>query len=200
MSKIKHADGVGHEADPIEQAVDPAVSTPPIPPPTTEQTPAEMLATLSEAVINQDYATVIKLAGIINKAQKSAEEAQHNAKLEALKDVNVRIQAAIENAIAPLISEVEALGGDGIWFLNDWGEGLTDTRCLKVVAKPARTRTTGVGSGKKFDISTTELLIAHGSTDYKDGLTFQQFFDGHTDGNDRYLLRTKLLKIAGYTE
>ena len=67
---------------------------------------------------------------------------------------------------------------------------------MKSQPRAARSGSSG-GGGKKFDISTDDMLSRHGQNEYKDGLTFQQAYESSTDKNWRYAIRQKLLKLEG---
>lgn len=172
---------------------------PPKPAPTIDELKAKIKAMVDANNFGSDFAALSKqLAG----AQASIEAAEREAKQLALKEITDKVQNAIVEAIKPFLAEIETKGGDGVWFVSDWGEALIETRMMK--ARPAAPKKTGGGGsgggGKKFNISTEELLKEHGHKQYKDdGTTYQQAYDADTGGNARYQVRVKLLKEAGLT-
>lgn len=158
------------------------------------KTKDQLLADLQTAMDKGEWKTISSISSQISKLVKGEETAERDAKLVALKDITLKVMKTIEKAVKPFIDAGELDIADGVWFSNDFGEKLTDCRLVKSQAK---VKTGGGGGGKKFDIKTSELLEKHGSEMVGDtGKTFQQAYDANTDGNYRYGLRNKMLKLA----
>jgi len=170
---------------------------PPKPAPTIDELKIKLNAMVDAGNFGSDFATLSKT---LASAHAKIEADQRDATQIALKEVTNRVQSAIVKAIEPFLAEIDAKGGDGVWFVSDWGEALIETRMMK--ARPATKKSSSGGSGgggKKFSISTDELLKEHGHKEYKDGVSYQQAYDADTGGNARYQVRVKLLKEAGLT-
>ena len=174
----------------------------PVKPPTPEPTIDELKAKITAMVAANDFGAEFgTLSKKLASMQAKVESEQREAKQKALADVTEKVQAAINKAIEPYLKEIESKGGDGVWFVSDWGEALVETRLIK--KRPAAAKKSGGGgggSGKKFNISTEDLLKDHGHKAYKDGMTYQEYHDANTGGNPRYQVRLKLLEEAGFIE
>ena len=84
---------------------------------------------------------------------------------------------------------------DGVWFSFDFGESVAACRLTKTA--PHKAVANSSGGGKKYAIKTSELLTKHGDDiSAADGKTYRQLYDATTDGNQRYNIRVKLLKLA----
>ena len=105
-----------------------------------------------------------------------------------------KVKSAITKAVQPLIDSGSLDTADGIWYSNDFGEKAPVVRLSKSAPKATRT---GGGGGKRYPISTSEMLARHGSETYKEGLTFQQAFESNNDRNWRQSIRNALLKLEG---
>ena len=162
-------------------------------PVTQEPSQAELMAQLKAALDKGDFKAVAAVSRKIDGMTKATEKAELEAKRAAVEAMQESVKAAIVEAITPLVDSGELDKADGIWFSYDFGEQPT-VRLLKTQTK---TRTGGGGTGKKFDISTEDMLAKHGQEDYKDGLTFKVAYDQNTDKNWRYAIRQKLLKLEG---
>jgi len=183
-------------------------------PPKTE---AQLMVEMNAAVKSGDYKQVAKVAQELVKFQKAKEQAEHDAKVQALVAVEVLVKGlfggvgailtsghpATADELKNLTTKLKAIQGteldqaDGIWYTNDFGEKLATCRLMK--ATKAAGKTGGGGAGKKFSVSTTELLEKFGSEPYKEGLTFQAAWDSNADKNWRYGIREALLKKSGVT-
>lgn len=161
------------------------------------KTKDQLLAELQTAMDAGEWKSISSISSQISKLVKTEESAERDAKLVALKDITIKVMKAIEKAIKPFVDAGDLDIADGVWFSNDFGEKLTDCRLVKSQAKA---RTGGGGGGKKFDIKTSELLERFGSERIvKDGvetMTFNDSYAANTDGNHRYGLRQKMLKLA----
>ena len=157
----------------------------------------DLLAKMQEAMNSGDFKAVSKISSEIAKLAKSQEDAERKAKEEALKSVTAKVKAAIDKVVQKLKDDKVLDEADGVWYSDDFGEKMTTCRLTK--AAPRAKGTGGGGGGKKFSVSTKELLEQYGSTiiDEESGQTCQQLWDSSTDGNTRYRVRVKLLKVAG---
>jgi len=163
---------------------------------TSEQpTQEQLMAELQAALAAGDFKAVATVSRKIDSLAKQAEKAELDAKRQAVEAIAEKVKAKIIKAIQPMVDAGELDSADGIWFSYDFGEQAPTLRLLKSAAKAARTG--GGGTGKKFDISTDELLAKFGGEEFKDGQTFQQAYETSTDKNWRYAIRTKLLKKEG---
>jgi len=162
--------------------------------PTQEQpTQEQLMADMQAAMQANDWKLVSQVSRKIDQMQRAAEKAELDAKRKALEGMADVVKEAITKAITPLIDAGKLDACDGIWFAYDFGEQAATVRLTKTAT---RTRTGG-GTGKKFDISTEDMLAKHGEEIYKDGLTFRQAYDSNIDKNWRYGIRQKLLKLEG---
>lgn len=160
-------------------------------PKTAKQLEAELIA----AVDGRNFKEVRRLSGEMAKTEAEAEKKAVEDKKAALSKVTDKVKKAIDKVVQGLIEAKELDAADGVWYSNDFGEQLTTCRLLKSQPK-ARSGGSG-GAGKKFSITTTELLSKHGDKvmDSDTGVTFNEAFASNTDGNARYTIRTKLLKL-----
>ena len=161
--------------------------------PSEAELKAQIKAMVDKGEFGSEFAKLSKqLAGL--QAKREADERE--AKQKALVDITEKVKDVIMKATEPLLKEIEAKGGDGIWFVSDWGEALVDVKLMKKA--PAKAKSSGGGGGgKKFSISTDELLAKHGDKMFDESMTFRQAHESTTDGNFRYKVRTKLLKEDG---
>lgn len=157
---------------------------------------AELMQDMNKAVASGDYKAVAKVAQELVKFQKSKEAAELAAKLKVLEEKTDTVKSVISKALAKLVESGELDAADGIWYANDFGEKLVTCRLVKTAARKASTGTGG-GGGKKYSISTKELLEKFGNDEYKDGLSFQSAWDSNDDKNYRYGIRETLLKRNG---
>lgn len=161
-----------------------------------QKTETDLTKEMQDAMKSGDFKAVAKVAQELVKFQKAKEAAELEAKQQILAAVTEEVKAAIEKAVKPLIDSGRLDEADGIWYTNDFGEKLVACRTMKSQTKA---RTGGGGGGKKFSVSTSELLEKFGAEEYKDGQSFQAYWDANTDKNARYGIREALLKKAGYT-
>lgn len=184
---------------PITTTPAPAVATPATPAtPPAPATEESLMAQMTAAVKSGDYKSVAKIAMEITKLQKAKEAAENEARLKVLVALEVDVKAVIMTALRPYINSGKLDKADGVWFSYDFGEKLETIRLSKVATKAAKTGgSTGGGTGKKFAVSTTDLLAKYGTEVYKDGQSFQVAFDSNTDKNWRYGIREALLKKDG---
>jgi len=159
-------------------------------------TEAELKAELDKAYKSGDWKAIAKVAGEIAKFEKAKESAEHEKVLKALEAITEEVKKAVQKVIQPFIDAKKLDKADGIWFVQDFGEKLVTCRLTK--SAPRKAGTGGGGGGKKFDVSTEDLLAKFGDTEYKDGVTFKAAHEATTDKNKRYAIREALLKKGGY--
>ena len=163
--------------------------------PTPEQpTKESLMAELQNALSSGDYKAVASVSRKIDQIERQAEKAELETKRAELEAMSDSVKDAIMAAVEPLVVSGQLDKADGIWFTYDFGEQAPTVRLMKTTT---RTRTGGGGTGKKFDVSTDDMLSKHGSEVYKDGMTFKEAYDSNTDKNWRYAIRQKLLKLEG---
>lgn len=167
---------------------------------TTEEpkTQAQLMEEMNKAVASGDYKAVAKVASELVKFQKAAEQAELEAKTKALEAISQEVKTAIEKAVQKLVDSGKLDQADGIWYTNDFGEKLTTIRLMKSAPKAKTSTGTGGGAGKKFSVTTAELLEKFGADEYKDGQSYQTAWDSNTDKNWRYAIRESLLKKSGH--
>ena len=156
---------------------------------------ATLMAEMNKAVASGDYKAVAKVAQELVKAQKAKETAESAARTAVLDAKTGVVKDTIVKALQKMIDAKELDDADGIWFTFDFGEKEPTCRLMRTAVK--RTGGGGGGAGKKFSISTTEMLTKYGSDEYKDGMTYQSAWELNTDKNWRYAIRESLLKKAG---
>ena len=157
---------------------------------------ATLMAEMNSAVTSGDYKAVAKVAQELVKFQKSKEQAELEAKQAILAEKTGKVKDILDKAVSKLIDSGELDQADGIWYTQDFGEKSTSCRLAKTATK-AKGTGGGGGAGKKFAISTTDLLEKYGTQEYKDGTTYQSAWDANTDKNWRYAIRESLLKKDG---
>ena len=173
----------------------PVIATvPPVAAPVTE---ASLMAQLTEALGKKDFKQVAKVSSEIAKFNKDKEAIELKAKQETLAAITGDIAAAIKKALQPVVDSGKLDQADGIWYAWDFGDKLQTCRLMKTAAKASSAGGTRTGVGKKYDISTSELLTKFGNQEYKDGMTFAEAQEKSTDKNWRYAIREKLLKLNG---
>lgn len=184
VATAQHISTKGDEANMTEEVV---------------KTKDQLLAEMKVATDAGDWKAVSKISSEIAKTVASDEKAEKEAKQNALVAVTDVVKVALDKAVDKIIGtltpdELEAM--DGVWYSRDFGEQLTTCRLSKGAVRKAGG---GGGGGKKFNITTNKLLEDHGSKMMGDsGKTFKKAYDdAGTDGNARYKVRMKLLKVAG---
>jgi len=162
-----------------------------------EVTEAELMAELETALKSKDFKAVAAASRKLDIAVKAKEKAELEVKRAALDSMIEDVKSAIQKAVKPLVDSGKLDAADGIWYSYDFGEQAPTVRLMKSAPKAARSGGSSGGGGKKFDISTDDMLAKHGQEEYKDGLSFQQAYESSTDKNWRYAIRQKLLKLEG---
>jgi len=162
--------------------------------PEPEPTEEELMALLEKALASKDFKAVAAASRKIDSIVKGREKAELEVKRAALEKMGEKVKAVIAKAVKGVVDSGELDEADGIWYSYDFGEAAPTVRLMKTQPRAARA---GGGTGKKFDISTDDMLSRHGGELFKDGLTFQQAYESSTDKNWRYAIRQKLLKLEG---
>lgn len=175
-----------------DEAQPTASPTPVEQPPMTED---QVLVAITNAVAAKDMKLVARLAQDLVKVQKAKEQAEREAKEKAVKDAQDKVSAAIQKAIKPFVDSGSLDSADGVWFSHDFGEGKEPV--CRLLRTAIRTRTGGGGGGKKFNVSTSDLLNKYGEQEYKEGLSYNQAWESNSDKNWRYAIRESLLKRDG---
>ena len=162
--------------------------------PVAQPTEAQLMAELEAALKSKDFKAVAAASRKLDQAVKAKEKAELEVKRAALDAMIDKVKNAIAKAVKPIVDSGDLDVADGIWYSYDFGEQAPVVRLMKTAPRAARA---GGGGGKKFDISTDDMLARHGAEEYKDGLSFQQAYESSTDKNWRYAIRQKLLKKEG---
>ncbi len=161
-----------------------------------EPTEAELMEEIEKALKSKDFKAVASASRKLDQAVKAKEKAELEVKRQALDAMTGEVKDAISKAVKGLVDSGKLDAADGIWYSYDFGEQAPTVRLMK--SQPRATRAGGgTGGGKKYDISTDDMLSRHGQKEYKDGLNFQQAYESSTDKNWRYAIRSKLLKLEG---
>jgi hypothetical protein len=160
-----------------------------------QPTEKELKAQLDTAMKGGDWKAIAKVAGEIAKLEKGKEDAAKELKLKALEGITEKVKAAIQKAVQPFIDSKQLDVADGVWFSQDFGEKLVTCKVTKTAVRKATGG--GGGVGKKFDVSTTDMLAKYGDKVYKDGVTFKVAWEADADKNKRFAIRTALLKLDG---
>jgi len=161
--------------------------------PKDEQT---LMAEMNQAVSTGDYKAVAKVAQELVKAQK-AKEAEELAAKAAILDAKVTtVRDTIMKSLAKMVDAGELDMADGVFFNWDFGDKEPSCRLSKTATR--KSSGGGGGVGKRFSVSTNDLLESFGNEDYKDGMTYRQGWDSNADKNWRYAIRESLLKKGGH--
>lgn len=161
------------------------------------KTEAELMTELQSALKSGDFKVVAKVSTEIAKVQKAKEATELEAKQKLLADLSLKVKGIIDKAISRMIEAGELDAADGIWYVKDFGEKLVTCRLMKSQIK---TRTTGGGTGKRFNFNSVEAVTVgkYASEPYKDtGKTFKEAWESNTDKNWRYAIRQEVLKKEG---
>lgn len=176
------------EAKENATATEPEVATP-----EPELTVEQLMAQMQTAISNNDFKAVSQISRKIDSRNRAIEKAELDAKRAAAEEVGGLVQNAIMSVLNPIVDDGTLDAFDGVWFALDFGDKQATIRLMKTAAKQ-RSGGNG-GTGKKFDISTEDMLSRHGEEVYKDGMTYRAAYDSNVDKNWRYAIRTKLLKL-----
>ena len=162
-----------------------------------ELTIDQLMAQMQDAISANDFKAVSQISRKIDTRNRAVEKAALDEKRAKAAEVgDTVLKGYLENVI-PLIESGLLDSFEGIWISHDFGETAPTIRLLRTATK-ARSSGNG-GTGKKFDISTEDMLSRHGEEVYKDGMTFSVAYQSNVDKNWRYAIRMKLLKLEGIT-
>jgi hypothetical protein len=198
----------------------------------------EIQLQMTDATAKKDWKLVSKLAQSLVKAEADAKGAEQKAKQEALAGMTTTVKSMFDKLVQfltagkePDATEVDEFANalleldgveldkaDGVWYSNDFsaesGHAIT-CRLMKGQAKEAKPKVAGekatsTGGGKKYDISTEDLINEVGAESiFGDGTNatvkagsaysgkaVKSAYDESTDKNWRYGIRTALLKAT----
>lgn len=161
------------------------------------KTQAQLLAEMKAATDAGNWKAVSKISSEIAKMVTAQEKFELDKKQAAVAKLTIDVKAKVDKFIQSMIDTKELDNCDGVWFSYDFGDKASSMRLTKTATRAKGTGGTGGGGGKKFAISTGELLTKHGASVWKDGQTYQQVYDSNTSGNSRYVVRCALLKLEG---
>lgn len=162
-----------------------------------ELTAEQLVEQMQAAITANDFKAVSQISRKIDMQNRAIEKAALDEKRAKADQMSGHVLAQYLEAVQPLIDNKELDAFDGIWISHDFGEKVPTCRLMKTATK-ARSSGNG-GAGKKFDISTEDMLSRHGEEVYKDGMTFSTAYQSNVDKNWRYAIRMKLLKLEGVT-
>jgi len=165
--------------------------------PASEPTEVELMAELEAALKSKNFKAVAAASRKLDTAVKLKEKVELDEKRKALDAMIDSVKAAISGAVKPLVDSGKLDAADGIWYSYDFGEQAPVVRLMKSQPKARTSGSGGGGTGKKFDISTDDMLSRHGQEEFKDGITLQQAYESSTDKNWRFAIRKSLLKKEG---
>jgi len=152
----------------------------------------QLMAEMQSAMKSGDWKLVSQVSRKIDTIVKAAEKAELDAKRATLDKMSDYIKEVLMTPITAIYESGKLDAADGIWFSYDFGEQAPTVRLTKTATKAPRA---GGGTGKKFDISTDDLLAEHGQAMFSKSMTYRQAYESNTDKNWRYGIRTKLLKL-----
>ena len=161
--------------------------------PVTEPTIKDLMALMQTAITGNDFKAVSQISRQIDQRNRAVEKAALEEKRAHEGEVGNIVLNALMEVLNPIVAEGTLDNFDGVWFNLDFGEQQPQIRLIKTATKVRSSG--GGGTGKKFDISTEDMLSKHGGEAYKDDMTFRQAYDSNVDKNWRYAIRTKLLKL-----
>ena len=192
----------------------PVATTPTVPVKDYEPT-EEQKKQLAEALAKGDFKTVTTISKAIASEQAKVEKSKREAgkgEEEQKKQLLIATTLAMKDRIVELIKRSKdtdnadyLLNMDKAdcvvfkWNFTD-ADNLVECKLFKSsAARPAGTKSTGGGAGKKYSVKTEELLAKYGEYIFKEetGQTFKEAWDSNSDGNWRYGIRVKLLKLEG---
>lgn len=205
---------------PAESGTTTVPETPPVAPtptaPVKDYEPTEeQRKQLVEAIAKGDFKTVTTISKAIASEQAKVEKSKKEAgkgEEEAKKQLLIATTLAMKDKIVDVITAAKDKDGTDYlpnmdkadcvvfkWNFTD-ADNLIECKLFKSsAARPAGTKSTGGGAGKKYSIKTEELLAKYGDNIFKEetGQTFKDAWDSNSDGNWRYGIRVKLLKLEG---
>ena len=161
-----------------------------------ERTIDELMSDMQTALTGKDFKAVSSISRQIDQRNRAVEKAALDEKRAKAGEVGNVVLNAIMGVVSPLVTDGTLDDFDGIWFTMDFGEQEPTIRIVKTATKAARSG--NGGTGKKFDVSTDDMLARYGEEPYKEsGMTFKVAYESNTDKNWRYAIRTALLKKQG---
>ena len=176
---------------------DAAENTPEQPAAEPELTIEQLMAQMQDAITKNDFKLVSSISRKIDTRNRAIEKSALDEKRAIVEKISGKVNDIITQAATQMVADGELDAADGIWYSWDFGEQRSTVRLTKTATK---TRSSGNGgAGKKFDISTEDMLSRHGEEVYKDGMTFSVAYQSNVDKNWRYAIRMKLLKLEGIT-
>jgi len=156
----------------------------------------ELEAQLREAMQKGDMATVVKIASQLNKAAKTRESAELEAKKTQITDLAEKVKVGFVGLIDRFGADIVALVGEKKAIINLSWSYEEQLPTVKIVKGSSTVRKTGGGGNpQKFDMKTEDMLATFGSQEYKDGVSFNDAWAATTDKNVRYAIRKKLIKL-----
>jgi hypothetical protein len=163
---------------------------------TPELTIEQLMAQMQTALDGKDFKAVSSISRQIDQRNRAVEKAALDEKRAKADEIGKIVLTAITSAVEVFVRDGILDSFDGVWFSYDFGEQAPTIRLVKTATKA--TRSGNGGTGKKFDISTDDMLSKFGEEPYKEsGMTFKVAYDSNTDKNWRYAIRTALLKKQG---
>lgn len=160
----------------------------------------ELIAKMQEAINSGYFKEVSKISREIDKLASTEEKAEQDAKLAVLVSVEDGIKSAFGKVVQKVIDSLDDATlklMDGVWYTQDFESNLVTCKLAK---KGVTVRKGGGGGvGKRFAVTTEELLAKHGEriADETTGKTFNELWAEDTGKNSRYQVRVKLLKLNG---
>ena len=164
----------------------------------TTMTEAELQSAMTKAVAGSDWTAVKKIASAMSKIEAEKEKAARAELQSKLAELTDKVKATLDKAIQKMISAGELDGADGVWYGWEFGDQSSGCKLVKTKARAGG----GNGGGKRYDVSTADLLKEFGDVvDEKSGLTLQAMYDEAEQAEDKknavYKVRVKLLKASG---
>ena len=168
---------------------------------TVERTVELVKKDLDKAYKAGDFAAMATLSREMSKLLGGAEKAQKEAKTLALVEKAKTVKAILDSALKSFIDKGELDTADGVWYVYDFGDKMSQIRLTKTaVRKSGEGRTTTSQGAKVYDRSTEEMLKDYGDMSFKvDGKdteeTLNQHYASSTDKNSRFGVRKQLIKL-----
>jgi hypothetical protein len=178
----------------------------------------ELKAEMAKAYAANDFLAVSKISKLLAADQISAEKAKRDEALKGRAELTSKSKAKWDVFAQKMIDSGAYDGCDGIWYTKDFGS--TDSSlCLfkEQKTKRAAGESKGGGAGKKFAITTKELLNKYGNqvvgdsagtemvymvdgkkVEWSAETTWNEMNSKSTNGNWNYFkVRKPLLKLEG---
>ena len=160
-------------------------------------------AELDEAYTVRDTKRIVATAQAIAKLEKQIENAELEAKQNALKDITLEVKDAILAVVNEFVDGGKLEVAQGIWFDWDFGTNDQNVHLLKKVTRTTERKSNGGGGPSHKGYPKLAALMEECgdqacTMDQYEGMTFQEAHDSVTDGNKRFAIRTAQLKFAGH--